>query len=181
MLTSGLATEKIKSVFHTQELFDSLNPHIQSPLELPLPMHPLTPLDSTMVSPGSASDHTDLTGAHRDIYMLQQLSKQRVSSLNPSRVGSPVAGSKSSVSGQSSISIDKPISKEEHISQKYMEAVMSLLSYKLSSIYGWIPLNISTFIPKSSSRKSSLAFILYDDQLLTTPLLHGQKTMRTIF
>ncbi|KAK6539089.1 mediator of RNA polymerase II transcription subunit 13 [Orbilia ellipsospora] len=146
--------EKTKDVLHIHELFDILKP---SPTEKPdelMPLQTLSPLDATML-PGTRVDPIDLSGTHRDVFMLQQLSKQRASQMSTAAIGSPATGSKpgSSTTSTPRVITTKSISKQEIIAQKCLLALMSLLSYRLASSFSWIPLNLYTFLHKTPSGK----------------------------
>ncbi|EPS41553.1 hypothetical protein H072_4530 [Dactylellina haptotyla CBS 200.50] len=145
--------EKTKDILHIHELFEIVRP---SPPEKPedlITLQPLPPLDPT-VSPGTQLDPIDLSGTHRDVFMLQQLSKQRASTM--SAVSSPVTGSRhgSSATSTPRPAATRPISKQEIVAQKCLLAMMSLLSYRLASSFSWIPLNLFTFLPNAHNGKA---------------------------
>ncbi|KAF3904009.1 hypothetical protein AA313_de0204773 [Arthrobotrys entomopaga] len=171
--------EKKKDVLHIHELFEILKPSSAEKPDEMMPFHTLSPLDATVLS-GTRVDPIDLSGTHRDVFMLQQLSKQRASQMSMSAIGSPVTGSKpgSSTTGTPRVNATKSISKQETIAQKCLLALMSLLSYRLASSFSWIPLNLYTFLPKIAS-ESALAN--ESDTLSNLPIPPGPSLLTSIF
>ncbi|KAK6351291.1 mediator of RNA polymerase II transcription subunit 13 [Orbilia javanica] len=141
--------EKTKDVLNIHEIFEALRP---APSEKPEDIFQLQALSQIdpLISPGTQLDPIDLSGTHRDVYMLQQLSKQRGSSMSTSLVGSPASGSRhgGSTTGTPHPATVRPVSKQELVGQKLLLAIMSLLSYRLASSFSWLPLNLCTFLPK---------------------------------
>ncbi|KAF3936999.1 hypothetical protein ABW19_dt0209268 [Dactylella cylindrospora] len=168
--------EKIKEVMHVNEIFEILKPPVAEPAEDLLALQNMSQLDST-ASPGTALDPVDLTGPHRDIFMLQQLSKQRGTGLAGSAAVSPVTGVKTNSSTHSTPRphVTKPVSKQELVAQKCLHAVISLLSYRLANSFGWIPLNLCTFLPKVNSD-----LVPNEDILSYSPASNGPACITTL-
>ncbi|KAK6536683.1 mediator of RNA polymerase II transcription subunit 13 [Arthrobotrys megalospora] len=165
--------EKAKEVLNIHDLFEALKPPSSEKPEDLFPVQALSQLDP-LVSPGTQLDPIDLSGTHRDVYMLQQLSKQRASM---SAVGSPVSGSRhgSSTTGTPHPAPTRPVSKQELVAQKLLLAMMSLLSYRLASSFSWLPLNLCTFLPKTDNVLDEESEILS-----YSPTSHGPTLLTTI-
>ncbi|EWC46908.1 hypothetical protein DRE_03920 [Drechslerella stenobrocha 248] len=142
--------ETTRGVIHTQKLFDILKPSLAGDADAILPIQSSSLPDHTIL-PGTLLDPIDLSGTNRDVYMLQQLSKQRAPSRSLPGTGSPATASKSSgtSTGTPLLFVSKPPSKQELIAQKYLLAILSLLSYQLASSFSWVPLNLCSFLPKT--------------------------------
>ncbi|KAK6503209.1 mediator of RNA polymerase II transcription subunit 13 [Arthrobotrys musiformis] len=168
--------EKTKEVLNVHEIFEALRPTPSEKLEDLFQLQTLSQIDP-LVSPGTQLDPIDLSGTHRDVYMLQQLSKQRGSGLSISAVGSPVSGSRhgSSTTGTPHTTATRQISKQELVGQKLLLAIMSLLSYRLASSFSWLPLNLCTFLPKLDNEPAE------EPEILSySPVSHGPPLITTI-
>ncbi|KAF3079082.1 mediator of RNA polymerase II transcription subunit 13 [Orbilia oligospora] len=168
--------EKTKEVLNIHEIFEALRP---TPSEKPEDLFQLQALSQIdpLISPGTQLDPIDLSGAHRDVYMLQQLSKQRGSNMSMSAVGSPVSVSRhgSSTTGTPHPATTRPVSKQEMVGQKLLLAMMSLLSYRLASSFSWLPLNLCTFLPKFKKEPDA------EPEILSySPISHGPTIITTV-
>ncbi|KAK6361479.1 mediator of RNA polymerase II transcription subunit 13 [Orbilia blumenaviensis] len=168
--------EKTKDVLNTHEIFENLRP---PSVEKPEDIFQLQALSQTdpLVSPGTQLEPIDLSGTHRDVYILQQLSKRGGSNLSMSAVGSPASGSRhgSSTAGTPHPTTVRPVSKQELVGQKLLLAMMSLLSYRLASSFSWLPLNLCTFLPKLDDEVDEESEILS-----YSPVSHGPALLTTI-
>ncbi|KAK6355010.1 mediator of RNA polymerase II transcription subunit 13 [Orbilia brochopaga] len=153
--------EKSKDVLHIQELFDIFRPPSFEKSEGLLSAQSLSQPENT-ISPGTQLDPIDLSGTNRDVYMLQQLSKQRASNKGISTIASPATANKSNASttGTPRPFTSRPISKQELVAQKCLMAVMSLLSYRLASSFSWIPLNLCSFIARTHDDTASMGIVV---------------------
>ncbi|KAJ6261171.1 Mediator of RNA polymerase II transcription subunit [Drechslerella dactyloides] len=153
--------EKAKDVLRMQELFDILKPPSLDKSDGLLPVQSLSQPENS-ISPGTQLDPIDLSGTNRDVYMLQQLSKQRVSNKGMSAIASPVTASKSNAStiGTPRLSTLRPISKQELVAQKCLMAIMSLLSYRLATSFNWIPLNLCSFIARTFDEPANMGIFV---------------------